>query len=78
LIKSEAVAIGVAMGFLYGLTLWTAYDSLATASFILYGDRFYIPIVSSLVITLIGFVCLFTSLWWAPRLMGMIEEMMRK
>jgi len=78
LLKSEAVAIGVGMGFLYGLTLWTAYDSLATASFILYGDRFYIPVVSSLVITLIGFVCLFTSIWWAPKLETMIEEMMRK
>ena len=78
MLKSEAVAIGVGMGFLYGLTLWTAYDSLAMASFILYGDRFYIPIVSSLVITLIGFVCLFTSIWWAPRLMEMVEEMMKK
>lgn len=40
----EAAATGTIVGCLYGVVLWAGLDTLSTASVILYGDPYYIPI----------------------------------
>ena len=63
---NEATLTGIIMGLLYGITLWASTDALAQASFILYGNPYYIPILSTLSITGIAFVLLFTYQYWEP------------
>jgi len=60
----ESITIGLIMGGLYCLTLWVSLDSLKMASFILYGNPYYLPLCTTGIIMGISFVVLFTYQYW--------------
>jgi predicted MFS family arabinose efflux permease len=62
----EAAGIGIIMGCLYGLTLWAATDALSLASFILFKNTRLLPELTTGLVMIIGFFCLFTYKWWEP------------
>jgi hypothetical protein len=62
----QAAGIGVIMGCLFRVVLWAATDSLSFASFILYGNRQFVPNVVTGIIMGLSFLFLFTYPWWAP------------
>jgi hypothetical protein len=45
--------IGGGLGFIYGGALLLAMDAFTTASFILYGNRWTIPLMTAITITMI-------------------------
>jgi hypothetical protein len=65
----EAAGIGIVMGILYGVILWASVDSLSFASFILYGNREYLPKVVTGIVMVLSFLFLFTYPLWEPVLM---------
>jgi hypothetical protein len=64
----EAAGIGVVLGCLYGLTLWASMDALALASFVLYGNKYKLPIATTGTSILIAFGCLFSYKLWTPKI----------
>jgi hypothetical protein len=74
----EAAAIGIVMGCLYGLILWASVDALSMASFILYNNTTLLPLEVTGAITLLAFICLFSSPYWAGRLEQMIVRTVGK
>jgi len=74
----EAAAIGIVMGCLYGLVLKTSTDALSLASFILYNDTSFLPEVTTAIVMILGFFCLFTYQFWAPKLEQMIVHTVTK
>jgi hypothetical protein len=68
----EAAGIGIIMGCLYGLVLWASIDALSLASFILYKDTRLLPGVTTALIIILGFICLFTYPIWEPVMERMI------
>jgi hypothetical protein len=68
----EAAGIGIVMGCLYGLVLWATVDALSMASFILYKDTRVLPEVTTAIVMILGFFCLFTYPYWAGKLEQMI------
>lgn len=70
--------IGGGLGFIYGGSLLLAMDAFTTASFILYGNRWTIPMATAITITLITALVGGTSIWWGPYLMNDIEKRFEK
>lgn len=70
--------IGGGLGFVYGGSLMIAMGAFTTASFILYGNRWTIPLATAITITLITALVGGTSIWWAPYLMNDIEKRFEK
>ena len=70
--KYEAAGIGVVMGCLYGLVLWASNDALSLASFILYKNTMFLPEVTTAIVIISAFLCLFTYPLWEPKLQQMI------
>ena len=53
---NDAEKIGyIAASILTVVTAWASYDSLHTASYILYNDHFLIPIATTITIALLSF-----------------------
>lgn len=67
-IKS-AIVSGVALGLLYVITLWAAYDAFSYASFLAYGNRHIIPLLVVDVIMALSF-----SLLWAYEIMETMAQ----
>lgn len=65
---SEAGAIGIIMGCLYGIVLWASMDALKLASKILYNDPYYIPFETVIFVMLVAFGALFTYEFWYPNI----------
>jgi hypothetical protein len=73
----HAALIGGILGCLYGVTLWASLDAFSFASWILYGNEYIIPFLSTGVITGIALLLFFSwNLWYyyAERFVfGLIE-----
>lgn len=62
----KSLMIGGGLGFIYGGSLLLAMDAFTTASFILYGNRWTIPLMTAITITTLTAVGGLSSVWWAP------------
>ena len=62
------IVIGVASYYL-------SFAAFSEASFILYGDRYTIPLYSAGIITLVAGITLFTSPLWVPAIKRLIVDM---
>ena len=70
--------IGGGLGFVYGGALLLSKDAFTTASFILYGNRWTIPVWSALIITIVTAFSGVLSVWLAPYLKADIEQRFEK
>lgn len=62
----KPLLVGIISGIYYGIILYLCMG-FSTASFILYNNRFFIPIVSTGVITMITFIGIGTAgVWLTP------------
>ena len=59
-----SVAVGVILGILYGVTLLASFDSLNVVSFMVYGDRYYLPLLSTTVVTVFALGGTLTYKYW--------------
>jgi len=71
--KVEAAAVGGVVGLLYGVVLWASVDSLSEASFILYGNRYYIPLNVSLFIGVLSLACVLSYPLWIKVAQNAVE-----
>jgi hypothetical protein len=60
----ESAAIGAVIGLLYGIVLWASVDSLSQASFILYGDVYFIPLAVSMFVAILSLVGILSYPLW--------------
>lgn len=65
--KVEAAAVGGVIGLLYGIVLWASYDAFSVASFIIYGDQNYLPLLIAAPIACLSILCVLSyPLWVKP------------
>ena len=62
--KVEAAAVGGIIGLLYGVVLWASVDSLSYASFILYGNQYFIPVRVAMVIGVLSLAIVLSYPLW--------------
>jgi len=62
--KVEAAAVGGVIGLLYGVVLWASVDSLSYASFILYGNQYFIPVRVAMVIAVLSLALVLSYPLW--------------
>jgi uncharacterized protein YacL len=71
--KVEAAAVGGIIGLLYGVVLWASVDSLSQASFILYGNQYFIPVRVALFIGVLSLAIVLSYPLWVSRAQEAIE-----
>lgn len=62
--KVEASVIGVTIGGLYGVVLWGSNEAFALASFMLYGNKYLIPVSIAGFIAFLALALVFTHTIW--------------
>jgi type III secretory pathway component EscT len=60
----ESAAIGAVIGLLYGIVLWASYDAFSVASFIIYGDQNYLPLLIAAPIACLSILCVLSYPLW--------------
>lgn len=60
------IILGCGLGLIWATILWLTLISLGTASFILYGNRFIIPILATICCTVPAIFALLSSSYWIP------------
>jgi hypothetical protein len=73
--KVEAAAIGAIIGLLYGVVLWASVDSLSYASFILYGNRYHIPVGVTLFISVLSLAGVLSYPLWLKHAQNFIATL---
>ena len=71
---SIALLTGTLLGTLHGLILWAALQTLGLASFILYGNRLYIPIATANIVSVVSLFTVLSSTWWLPWTMDLVDK----
>jgi hypothetical protein len=69
------MSFGMILGILYGITLKLTMGAFNTASFILYGNPYTIPVWSAIIISSTAYVALITSEWWGPAIEKLVIAM---
>jgi hypothetical protein len=69
------MSFGMLLGVLYGIILKLAIEAFGTASFILYGDIYTIPLLTAIIVSLLAYVMLATSYVWAPVIENLMVEL---
>lgn len=69
-----ALLTGTFLGALYGLVLWAALLELGLASFILYGNRYLVPIGTANIVGAVSLFTVLSSTWWLPWMMRIQEK----
>lgn len=72
--SNKLMLVGFALGAFHGIILHLSYISFNTASFILYGNRYFLPIWSTIVIDTVTLVAVLTSGIWLPFMMNLQEK----
>ena len=70
--RQLSITIGCMMGGIHGLILWAAYESLPTASYLLYGNPHILPLSVTLIVDLVMVLCILLANW----LMRVVERLM--
>ena len=73
--KPNFTAFGTIIVTIAVASYYLSLAAFSEASFILYGDRYVIPLYSAGVITLVAGITLFTSPLWAPAVKRLIVDM---
>lgn len=60
--------MGSLLGALHGLILWAAIQTLGFASWIVYKDKYLVPIQITLVIDIVIVIIVASAVWWLPKL----------
>ena len=69
-----ALLTGTALGIFHGAILVLSLISFQLASFLLYGDRYFIPIATTTVIDAVTLFAVITYGWWLPAMMRIQEK----
>ena len=69
-----AILTGIVLGIFHGAILVLSLISFQLASFIVYGDRYFIPIAATTVIDAITLFAVITHGWWLPVMMRVQEK----
>jgi hypothetical protein len=69
-----AVYAGAFLGGLHGLILWAALIELGLPSFILYGNRYLVPIATANVVSAVSLFTVLSSTWWLPWTMNLVDK----
>jgi hypothetical protein len=75
---ATAIITGVGMGLIHGTVLLAATLSLATASFILYGDILYLPTEITYIVDIVMLATVLTSGYWLPKIMDSRDRFIEK
>lgn len=76
--KSLALIVGISLGCLYGTILWAALLTLGLPSFILYGNRYYVPIATANTVGAVSLFVVLSSGIWLPWTMDLVDKYGRK
>ena len=63
--KVESAVIGGILGTLHGVVLWASMDSLALASWILYGNQYVLPLATTGIVSILSLLVVFSYQMWA-------------
>jgi hypothetical protein len=69
-----AALLGISLGALHGLILWAAMQELSLASFILYGNRYLVPIATANIVSAVALFTVLSSTWWLPWMMNLVDK----
>ena len=69
------MSFGMLLGVFYGIVLKLSIMAFNTASFILYGSPYTIPLWAAILISSLAYVLLITSEWWGPMLVQLVIDM---
>jgi len=68
------VYIGVASGLVHGAFLYLFMATMTTASFILYGNIYYIAILGTQIIDAVVLLTILTSDKWLPFMLHLVDK----
>ena len=79
--RKLSITIGTMLGLIHTLILWASYQSLPTASYLLYGNPHILPLAMTGIVDLAMVLCVLVANWLVPvteRLMVALVELIKQ